>query len=407
VHDAIIGLMELLSRLQSCRRVINAAPSRVRVSVGGSERESALAADSTTRVVSDAIEQGCAVFGIRPVEPVGGELSLPSAVERVVSHRLSLATCFADGMPAGVLPLDVPRAVALVSERDPLRQFTFHSVQSPRGLSLHVYECGRRDRPPWVLVLPYGVPVDLCFELARALSPQYRFIAIEGPELSSNPDDFERLQVGLHDSVTDILAVLDHFNLARVHLAGVCASATPTLCFASEHNDRVASIILGNGVFATKFTPNTRFERDFMTLVRHIDGRRDKARVLFRFVSAQDLTQVDPECSHITMVPYASPELLYMFMRCCHGLYATELEETQLDSWLGAIRQPALLLVSDSDAVSSPLASHVVSSKLARSRILVEKNGTHLSPLRAPSPTMIASVLGFCSDVDAELRIHA
>lgn len=387
------GIVQFLMRLQSCRRLINAGESPIRLSIGAH-------ATSSARLFEELLLEACDELGIHRLTPVAGPVDRPSGFERIVWHRLKTEPWTIEDLAASAKQTTMRRdAIAIAKERDPLGGFRVNSVRSARGARLRTYEAGAADLPTWLLVLPYGVPVELSLGLAAELARGRRFLLFEGPDLSCDADEFDRLRHGIDETVSDILSVLDEQNVSRVHLASVCAGVMPAVRFASQYPERVASIALGNGAYWTQSAPPS----DFVRLVRRVGGNRDKARMLYQFMAAQDLAKIEPESPHLTMLPYAHPENLHRFTTAFQGFYEATIVDDDLNDWLRSIDRPALVVVGDRDTLVPPEGSHRVAARLRNGRIFIEKDGTHLSVLRVPSAAMVAEMLALADQAERAL----
>lgn len=387
-------LPQLFLELHACGRLIRAAGDDVRVTLAGLD-------DYDRAHLRAAMETALDRFGMTRVRVVEQPLSFASAVEKVVAMRLRLEAAHWGPELRVANAANVETILDQVEAADPMRSMRSYSVCGRFGLPMRVYESGAVDAPPWVLVLPHGVPAELSCSLIQQFAGRYRVIVVEGPELTCEPEAFERVQFESHQSPIDLVALIDHLAVPRVHLVGMCASAMAVLQFAAQHGRRVASLTIGNGAFATAVTPKTQYERDFQGFIRQIAGQREKARVAHRFVSAQSLAHAEPETAHLTMLPYASPDRLYLYLICMRQMYSNELDAGELDQWLGAIDCPALLLSSECDAVTHPAASRTIADALRRGEFIMDRGGTHLSLLSAPSADVIRSMRSFQMRVDA------
>lgn len=390
------NLIEFLVRLQECRRLINVSPSIVRIPLSGCEM--GWADPSGAQIELDSVvEQACVRFEIRGVTPTFQWPSSSSGLERVVWRHLGLdPTLRTAALPARCTRAAADAAIQTVHARDPRTEFRIHTVTSSRGAKLRVYELGDSQRPAWVLALPYGIPVELCFTLARVLARDYRFITFEGPDLLGESADFEHCTHGVDQSASDIRSVMDHFELARAHVAALCAGAMPVLRFAQLHPERVTSVVLGNGSYRTESTSPI----DFIALAERVGGSRQKANIFHRFMDAQDLTSIEPECPHWTLLPYSNSELLYRFTTAFRSYFYPGLAD-DFARWVAEVESPVLLVVGERDQIAPPSGSRLVAAKLKRSSLICDPEGTHLSLVRAPSQDIVRDVLQFCQRNDS------
>jgi pimeloyl-ACP methyl ester carboxylesterase len=386
-------LSELFVRLRSCRRLVNVCPEPLRLLALAPEDTPA--GDDACTSLEHALGLACDAFDMKRLALVRSPVLRPSAAERIVARRLqwdprSTPVRFDDFASPDL----VRGAIAAALDCDAMQRFEVGTVQSRRGASLRTYACGSRHAPAWVLVLPYGVPVEICAELALEVGREFRFITFEGPDLIGDPAEFDELEHGVEAVATDVLSVLEHFEVAKAHVVGICSGAFPTLCFAARHGERVSSMALVNGSYATKGNLGDELvASEFIALAERIGGQRDRARIFYKFMSMQDLS--DKESPHLTMVPYSNPDLLYMFLTAFKSYYDERLDASY-SAWIEAIRCPTLVMLGERDTITSPARSREIAARITGSQLLVDNTGTHLSLMCSPKRAMLDAMLAFC-----------
>jgi pimeloyl-ACP methyl ester carboxylesterase len=367
------------------------------VSVYDPENPSGEASIEDAVALGNVLRDACDAFGIRTVEPVTEGVGV-LGVEGVVDNRLGGHTLMNSASRALAARLsDSEATIKAIDECDPHKTFQMESIRSPAGSPINVYTRGEENLPAWVVVLPYGVPVEVVFELADRVCHQYRFVTFEGADLVSHPDEFDGLAHGIDASAGHILAVLDHCALTRVHLFGISGSAMSTVRFASMYPDRVASLVLGNGLY-----PGEKSKTLAMAaMMEKVRGSRDKTNIMCRYMCAQNLTRLEPDCPHLTMVPYVNRDLLYMFVIASRSIgKGAPLKEGEFDEWLSAVTCPTLVIICEKDTIVNPLDSHRIAGQLERCQKLVEENGSHLSLMFNPSRELVDATLEFCASHD-------
>ncbi len=123
------------------------------------------------------------------------------------------------------------------------------------GGSLAVFRLGGEDTASSTVLAVHGVTASsrAWLAVARALAPDVSLLAVDlrGRGASASlPGPY-----GMAAHAQDVLAVLDHLGLRRAVLAGHSLGAYIACRLASEHPERIASLVLADGGLAAPLPP--------------------------------------------------------------------------------------------------------------------------------------------------------
>ncbi len=115
--------------------------------------------------------------------------------------------------------------------------------------------------------------------------------------------------------------------------------------------------------------------------------RRRAAMLQRHFLRPGAVADADPELAHLTLYPYANPELLHRY-----GRLNGPIVEESLPEWLGDVSVPVLLVTSDADTYAHPDGSRRAADRIPTGRLHVEPSSSHLASLTgAPRLVELAS----------------
>ena len=136
--------------------------------------------------------------------------------------------------------LALPLALSLVAPSTALADgASFDSA----GVPIHYTDMGG-DGEPVVLVHSFTSTSDMWTKAGFEPSDDFRFIALDvrGHGQSGKPDDPAAYGV---EMVEDVVRLMDHLDIDDAHVAGYSMGAEIALKFATEHPDRVRSLVAG------------------------------------------------------------------------------------------------------------------------------------------------------------------
>lgn len=249
------------------------------------------------------------------------------------------------------------------------------------GVRLRSFAAGGPGAPPIVLASACGMPAQLCGDWLRFLS-QDRFALTWETRGMSDPvgpaGQFDRLDHSLDAQAGDLVAVMDHHQLPRAHVMGMCGGAVIAVAAAARFPDRVASLSLWHGDFSGSPCQTTPHQDDLKALLVMAGKDRAEAAVVNEALSHTALAGVPPELASLVGYPYSSDELFYRYCRLTGATMTTDVSEL-----LPAVRQPALVVTSQDDHTAHPDGSHWAAARLPAAELSVEPHGDHLSAFAA------------------------
>jgi len=147
--------------------------------------------------------------------------------------------------------LSLPLALSLVAPSTALAEGTsFDSADVP----IHYTDKGG-DGEPVVLVHSFTSTSDMWTKAGFGRSDDFRFIALDvrGHGQSGKPDDPAAYGV---EMVEDVVRLMDHLDIDDAHVAGYSMGAEIALKLATEHPERVRSIVAGG----SGWSPESAYE---------------------------------------------------------------------------------------------------------------------------------------------------
>jgi pimeloyl-ACP methyl ester carboxylesterase len=261
-------------------------------------------------------------------------------------------------------------------------------VTAPDGTRLRAYTAGDRRQRAVVLIAPCGMPAKLCERWIELLAKDYFVITWESRLLFEEPVDRDAFAFDVTAQAGDLLAVMDHFDVASAHLMAMCGGAVIGVSAAATRPARVSSMSLWHGDFALGAgCPITKHQKDLKAFMRAAAAGRRQAEQLHRLFSQNTLKNFREDVAYLVLYPYANAELLYRYARSNGSIM-----DTDVTPWLAAVPQRTVVVTSRDDSTTHPEGSKRVAELLPDAELAVIPHGDHLSLFSAgPEVTEIAT----------------
>lgn len=249
------------------------------------------------------------------------------------------------------------------------------------GLTLAAYASPRRQGKAVVMVLPCGMPFDLCQAWFQCLGQRHFVVTWESRGLFGECEDFDALDCSAGAQTSDLFAVLDHFGIEDAHLMGICGGGMIVLAAAASRPQRAHALSLWYGDYALADPAlRTHHQENFAWLVQAAaEGREAAAELHGMFLEQSLLATVPDDIAHHALLPYANHESLYRYARLNHGL-----NQSGIEPLLARIDAPALVVSGETDTTTHAGGSAFVARGLRNARLCIEAGGDHQGFFSAP-----------------------
>jgi len=298
--------------------------------------------------------------------------------ERAVSARLDLRPgierlSLHDGVRA-----EIDDIVDQVAENSFDRFCTRAAVTSGDGVPVMAYAAGDRKDSAVVLVSACGMPARLCERWIRLLAPEHFVITWESRGMIAGART-EDLACDVEAQASDLFAAMDHFDVARASLMGMCGGAVIAVTAAARHPGRVSSMSLWHGDFELgPDCPKTSHQRDLKALMLLGAEGRQRASALHDVMCHSISVDLPPNLSYLALYSYATVDLLHLYCRLNASIMSTD-----VGGLLRLIEQPTLVVTSEDDDTAHPAGSKRVAAELPDSTLYVAPHGDHISLFNA------------------------
>ncbi len=193
--------------------------------------------------------------------------------------------------------------------------------------------------------------------------------------------------------VRDVLALLDHLGLPRVHIAGVSFGSLAALRMAARHPQRVASIAAITSSDYIRPEAAWRFLEPVRDALRAKDGERLFGVSLPMFgddYMAREKELIEMQRQWITNLP----EIWHRGV----GQIMAAVEAIDLRQDLPQVRCPVQVISAEQDKIFPPAEGEILASSVQRGRFVMVPGAGH--NLVVEKPQQVAEILaGFFSKV--------
>ncbi|MFN8579587.1 MAG: 3-oxoadipate enol-lactonase [Gemmatimonadaceae bacterium] len=246
------------------------------------------------------------------------------------------------------------------------------SMLRVEGATLHYRVDGPDGAPVVVFSNSLGCDLRMWDAQAAVLTDRFRVVRYDTRgHGQSSPSD---VPVTLPRLGEDVLALLDHLDVARAHLCGLSLGGVTALWLSAYHAERFDHAVFANT--GAKIGTNEMWDAR-IEAVR--SGGMDAVRgaALERFLSAPFRARSPEAAALVAGMIQETPAAAYV--ACCEAL-----RDTDLRGVIASIRLPSLIIASELDVSTPPSLSHELHKAIAGSSLVVIPQTAHLSSVESP-----------------------
>jgi pimeloyl-ACP methyl ester carboxylesterase len=234
-------------------------------------------------------------------------------------------------------------------------------------------------RHPETVVLHHGNAKNarLWYAWVPLLARQYRVIRLDARGFGRSSLPPEGYDWSLSNFATDVLHLLDHLELEKVHLIGETVGGTISLRFAYEHPERLHSLAVCSSPY--KFTGVATFT-DYYNLVQEEGVASWVRKTADRRVDPKS----DPE-HHQWYIDQMSQTSQRVVLETLAYLASQDLADI-----LPQIKTPALIMVAEDSVANNPDRTHGMADLMPNARLLAIPGTTGYVQHSAPEKCVTA-----------------
>ncbi|HWO18848.1 MAG TPA: alpha/beta hydrolase [Kofleriaceae bacterium] len=246
-----------------------------------------------------------------------------------------------------------------------------------------------RGKPSVLIVLPFGLPLDVARAAFDRLGPTHNVVTWETRYILSLDQEFsgtEKLAPDEH--VADMLHILAALQIDTCNLIGYCSGASISLLAASRHPEVFTSLILVNGEYMLfkRGHASTDYQRSIEAFLPAIATSRRQASLIFARMGEISMASRKGEASELDKqinLPFSKEEYLFRYAK-------TYMAFRELDALALAkeVRQRTFVLTGRLDVHSSMENSEAVGDSIGGCKRYVDDVGDHYEFCRAGSATL-------------------
>lgn len=257
-----------------------------------------------------------------------------------------------------------------------LRCMTYADVN---GIRLHYIDEGPRDAP--VIVLGHGLLFStwMWHNQVEALKGEFRCIALDWRGQGRTPASADG-KADMDSLTDDLVGLIDHLGLEKVHYAGLSMGGFVGLRFAARYPERVRSLILldtSAGPEDSEKIPQYRLLAKVYRILG-IGAVRSKVEpIMFDpslVASGGSKALSDPWIAQLKKVKRAG------MVRAILGVT----DRPSVEHELGNIQAPTLIVVGEHDVATPVAKSEKLAAGITNSRLEIIPGCGHLSTLEKP-----------------------
>jgi len=188
--------------------------------------------------------------------------------------------------------------------------------------------------------------------------------------LGHGKTSLKKSKVSFEDFSKQLLKLIDELNFKKIHLVGFSLGALVTRHFASEHNDRLSSLIMLSSIYKRTEEQNRVVKNRFE--VAKMDRPASKHAALRRWLS-EDFSKKNPHiCKKIYSILEKNKRVDFLK---CYEIFVNYVDD---DNMLKKINVDTLIATGENDVGSTPEMSKNLSKMIQGSKFIEIKKGKHL-----------------------------
>ena len=192
----------------------------------------------------------------------------------------------------------------------------------------------------------------------------------------------KKSKVNLEDFSKQLIKLIDELNFKKIHLVGFSLGALIARHFASEHSDRLSSLIIHGSIYkrneAQKRVVQNRYE------VAKMNRPASKETAIRRWLS-RDFTKKNPNIyKKIYSILEKNKRLDFLK---CYEIFVNYIDD---DDILKNIEANTLITTGENDVGSTPEMSKNLSEMILGSKFIEIKKGKHLCSIECSNDVNIA-----------------
>jgi len=199
--------------------------------------------------------------------------------------------------------------------------------------------------------------------------------------LGHGKTSLKKSKVSFEDFSKQLLKLIDELNFKKIHLVGFSLGALVTRHFASEHNDRLSSLIMLSSIYKRTEEQNRVVKNRFE--VAKMDRPASKHAALRRWLS-EDFSKKNPHiCKKIYSILEKNKRVDFLK---CYEIFVNYVDD---DNMLKKINVDTLIATGENDVGSTPEMSRNLSKIIQGSKFIEIKKGKHLCSIECANDVNI------------------
>ena len=180
----------------------------------------------------------------------------------------------------------------------------------------------------------------------------------------------KKSKVGFEDFSKQLIKLINELNFNKIHLIGFSLGALIARHFASEHNDKLSSLIILGSIYK-RTEEQKRVVRNRLELAK-MDRPASKHAALRRWLS-EDFSKKNPDI-YKKIYSILEKNKRVDFLKC-YEIFANYVDD---DNMLKKINANTLIATGENDVGSTPEMSRNLSKIIQGSKFIEIKKGKHL-----------------------------
>jgi pimeloyl-ACP methyl ester carboxylesterase len=257
----------------------------------------------------------------------------------------------------------------------------------------YAYSVGDAGNPWIVLVIPFGLHVEIAAPFFDFFAPHYNVCAWESRSILEQSDrECGVAEFSIDHHVADLLAVLDALDIDEAALVGYCSGAGIALAAINQQPDRFTQLILAHGEYTmlAKRDLVTQFSGDMDVLLCLAASSAQRAALVFDKIQ-NDRLDADSSRPAGLDKPFSDLRFLKRYANNYLAYKAVDFQQLAAD-----VSHPTLVMAGGKDVQVNVESSRKIGSLIRIASIFVDPEADHYGILTKDSDTLVAIWNNLC-----------
>lgn len=246
---------------------------------------------------------------------------------------------------------------------------------------------------PWVvIIIPFGLKIDLAKALIGGLGDHYNIVSWEARAILESADyQVSNNELSVKSHTSDLIEIMNFMEIPQATLLGYCSGAGIAIAAANQHPNRFTTLILANGEYTLLHKKDciTQYGSDIDGILPIAANSEADAQFIIDKMPASK----EDEIPRGLEMPFSEAHILKRYAE-----NYLEYRSTDFEALAKNIQHRTFVLTSKMDRQANVNSSLRIHNLIPKSEIFIDNDSDHFGVLRENSK-MIEKILEIVNSI--------